>query len=459
MSEKERIREALKFVEDIFTSAISLEEEKWSMLISLADEYAKASKKIKDKYPYHVNPIEELHANENANSRILCAMLRYQVDGEYKILKSFIDHFLPPDAGIREKIKNPTIQPEQYRIDLSVREKGEYALIFENKIHDAVLQKNQLARYIEALHNSEGFEYEQVYVIFLPSSSSYDTNDCCWHIPEDCCKSCNGECKLKDKDTLRKEFEEVGRYIKVTFKEDILTWLKNNVLPNILYKETLLQAAVIIYIDYLEGLFNLRTIEKDMIMELEQIIIKKLELDKEKSVIEKVKILDDKLQNIDKLKTVMDSYRQRIISETFSAQIEKIGENISNDMSEFGLIHELNIEKEDRYFSLGFKKQDWELYVIIECYKDERSFMYIGLHNEESPKNQYESDTILFHEKTYLSNHPYGWEWTKYVNDFNQLWCDTCMDDGKKIKDFIKEKLSEILKEIDEKNIKMSPNA
>ena len=78
----------------------TLVEEKWSMLISLADEYAKLAKKIKNEYPYHVNPIEELHANENANSRILCAMLRYQVDGEYKILKSFVDHFLP-DAGIR----------------------------------------------------------------------------------------------------------------------------------------------------------------------------------------------------------------------------------------------------------------------------------------------------------------------------------------------------------------------
>jgi len=435
----------------------TLVEEKWSMLISLADEYAKLAKKIKNEYPYHVNPIEELHANENANSRILCAMLRYQVNGEYKILKSFVDHFLP-DAGIREKIKNPVIKPEQYRIDLSVREKGEYALIFENKIHDAILQKNQLARYIETLHNSEGFDYKQIYVIFLPSSYDYDTNDCCWHIPEDCCTSCNGECKLKDKEPLRKEFEELGRYIKVTFKVDILTWLKEDVLPNILYKETLLQAAVIIYIDYLEGLFNLRATEKDMIMKLEQFIIEKLKLNKEGSVIEKVKIIDDKLQNINDIKTTMDSYRQRIISKTLSEQIEKIGQNIENEMSEFGLIHELNAEKEDRYFSLGFKRQDWELYIIIECYKNERSFVYIGLHNEETPKDQYNNDTIIFKENTYLPNHPYGWEWTKYVNNFDGLWRDACIDNGKRFEEFVKETLSEILTKINDNNIRMSPN-
>ena len=132
-------------------------------LLKLAEIYAKKLKEIKNRYPYHVNPIEELHANENANSRILCALLRYQIDGEYKILKSFIKRFFAEfkiDIGV-----TPTIETEQYRIDLSVRETKKYAIIFENKIHDAGLQKNQLARYIEKLKNEEGFEYEQIYIV------------------------------------------------------------------------------------------------------------------------------------------------------------------------------------------------------------------------------------------------------------------------------------------------------
>ena len=98
------------------------------------------------------------------------------------------------------------------------------------------------------------------------------------------------------------------------------------------------------------------------------------------------------------------------------------------------------------------------MYIIIECYKDERSFVYIGLHNEEMPKDQYNNDTIIFKENTYLPNHPYGWEWTKYVNNFYDLWRDACIDNGKRFEEFVNETLSEILTKINDNNIRMSPN-
>lgn len=90
-----RIKDALQFIEKIFALAEKAKQEylpEYSFLLALADNYIKKRKEVKKKYPYHVNPIEELHANENANSRILCAMLRYQVDGEYKIL-TFLPRF------------------------------------------------------------------------------------------------------------------------------------------------------------------------------------------------------------------------------------------------------------------------------------------------------------------------------------------------------------------------------
>ena len=112
-------------------------------IFSLLDDYVSYKREVRNKYPYHVNPIEEIRANENANSRILGTLLRYEHNGEYKILRSFLERMLP-EFRI-EKLSKPVIESEQYRIDLSVREAGKYAIIFENKIHKAVLQKNQLA--------------------------------------------------------------------------------------------------------------------------------------------------------------------------------------------------------------------------------------------------------------------------------------------------------------------------
>ena len=173
------------------------------------ERLGKDKKKVKEKNSYQINPIEELRANENANSRILCSLLRYKVNGEYNILKSFLAHFFPEVTfNVHADL---IIESEQYRIDLSVRDKkGGYALIFENKIHDATLQRNQLARYIRKLNTEEGFKDEQIYVIFLPSSSYYEPNDCCWYKTEEKCNSCKGDCLLKDQEPqLRKKYEEL----------------------------------------------------------------------------------------------------------------------------------------------------------------------------------------------------------------------------------------------------------
>lgn len=296
-----------------------------SNILSIVDEYITYKKKVKEKNSYQINPIEELRANENANSRILCSLLRYKVNGEYNILKSFLAHFFPEVTfNVHADL---IIESEQYRIDLSVRDKkGGYALIFENKIHDATLQRNQLARYIRKLNTEEGFKDEQIYVIFLPSSSYYEPNDCCWYEPDEKCNSCKGDCLLKDQEPqLRKKYEEEGRYLKITFREDILNWLKGEVLPNLLYKETLLQATVLLYIDYLEGLFNLRTMDQDKNKEF---IIQKLNLDNCQTI-DIIRIMNEYDERINHLKNEIDGFQSCIIKlkeEEVDKELKKIEE-------------------------------------------------------------------------------------------------------------------------------------
>jgi hypothetical protein len=60
--------------------------------------------------------------------------------------------------------------------------------------------------------------------------------------------------------------------LKLSFKDDILPWLKNNILPNIRLKDKYLSSSIEQYIDHLEGKFSLRTMNNRMNMELQEFI-------------------------------------------------------------------------------------------------------------------------------------------------------------------------------------------
>ena len=131
---------------------------------------------------------------------------------------------------------------------------------------------------------------------------------------------------MKDQEPqLRKKYEEEGRYRKITFREDILNWLKGEVLPNLLYKETLLQATVLLYIDYLEGLFNLRTMDQDKNKEF---IIQKLNLDNCQTI-DIIRIMNEYDERINHLKNEIDGFQSCIIKlkeEEVDKELKKIEE-------------------------------------------------------------------------------------------------------------------------------------
>ena len=87
------------------------------------------------KLPYHLNVIDELYINENGHSRILAKLLQYKSQTQqYEMLESLIDFIaenLKKDSFGSIKVVNPEITQEKERIDLWVREKGQYAIIFE----------------------------------------------------------------------------------------------------------------------------------------------------------------------------------------------------------------------------------------------------------------------------------------------------------------------------------------
>ena len=422
--------------------------EDYSSILSLAEKYVAKKHEVINKYPYHVNPIEELHAKETANSRILCAMLRYQHNGDYKILKSFARKFITEFNSKLDIGTNPIIEAEQYRLDLSVREPGKYALIFENKIHDAVLQKNQLARYIRKLQAEEGFRLDQIYIVFLPSSKDYEPNDCSWHDWEECCDKCNQqECSLKyKKPTLREDFK--NRYHTVTFRENVLNWLKEDVLLSVKENEVLLRSSVILYIDYLEGLFELRTNEKEMYMEIKDFIVERLNLNDE-DLEGKIDVLQKKKENIEKLNGEIEKLRVFYMQELIKEKLEPIVENIAKSKD---LQYDLRIcYDENRMFCIGFKKGDWDLYILFDCFTTYGMTFYIGKHFLE-PISGYSCHKCIngWNVDDDKEKYPHGWEWLKkYENKILDLLRDVTVDDGAEFKRFLEDKLYHTLKEIE----------
>jgi len=215
--------------------------------------------------PYHINLLEEVHIHddsgkgtiakdrrrvcENAHTRILQKFLEFRSGDDYPILKSLLDSIygetgMPVWNAI--PVGSPDIKPEvncsntNGRIDLLVSERGKYAIIFENKINDAVEQESQLARYIEHLM-AEGYRKEQIFVVYL-SSEGQDPGEVSWTI-DDC--------------DYEPDFRE--RFVNMSYKYNLLPWLSGSLsrllseMPN----QVFLNSAISQYVNYLQAKFFL----------------------------------------------------------------------------------------------------------------------------------------------------------------------------------------------------------
>lgn len=265
-------------------------------LFVLAEEFKRKLFYEKKRLPYHINVIDELHINENGHSRILMQLIKFQnAKGEYEILESLIRYIKQQNRSSEFEsivLDKPRITQEESRIDLWVRDKG-YAIIFENKVYNAPDQKTQLARYIDKTKDS-GYREETIFIVYLSQFNNGPT--------------------VQSWGNYEETFKR--RYANLSFRSDILPWLKNHVLPNIRYKDILLHSAILQYIDYLEGLFNSRTIENQMNMNLDNFIVSQLEL-KGKTEKECISILHEKISDFEeitsKMQSLVETYIQNII--------------------------------------------------------------------------------------------------------------------------------------------------
>lgn len=428
-------------------------------LIKLLNDFNEKYSLLKQSLPYHLNVIDELHINENAHSRILCKLLQYQSEsGKYEFLESLLNYIVKNrgvDSFSKIEIKSPKITQEIERIDLWVKDKGvkdkDYAIIFENKVYDATDQEAQIARYINKTRLCD-YEDEKIYVIYMPSTGECEASEQTWIDNSD----------PKNPKNLKETFQE--RYVKLSFREDILDWLKEHVLPNIKYKDQYLLNAILQYIDYLEGLFDKRTINKNMNMELNHFIEGKLGIINEMSDETKLDKLTKKEEEIQRLLNLINNKKEEINKGIRERELErwkvktkdyfdKIAQRVSSE-----LLSEVFYDPETSYLWMRFYKIDWNLSIIFEKYpftKNHTTFIYIGKPREERVDGYViDNGKKIFREKTtWKAEHPYGWEPVEHYNGNPNLLMDDIENNS--FEDYLKRTINKILEKITENNLRM----
>ena len=296
--EEQQITDILNFVNLVLQNKSDAEHRSIQSALDLAEGVAGTIAKNKHLVPYHLNLIDELHINENGHSRILYKLLEYRnPNGDYIFLKSLLKN-IARNCEAFEKICviNPEITQELCRIDLWIRDRaGGYAIIFENKVYNATDQEAQIARYIECTQ-SNGYPLDKIFVIYMPQKDDKDPVDDSWG-------------KYKE--------DFASRYVKFSFRNGVLPWLKSDVLPSIPDKDKLLKSAIEQYVNYLEGLFKQRESDKQLYIMVENYIKEKLGLNDDPFMNKKK--LDRKIEELNEVRQylvkMIDDYKTQIFEQ------------------------------------------------------------------------------------------------------------------------------------------------
>ena len=290
--------------------------------------------------PFHINVIDELHANENAHTRILTHLLKYKEDGKHVILSSFLKQ-LPTFNVDTFDIEKSKVYFNRDNIDGLIEKDGEYAVIIENKIHWAVDQDKQIERYVNT-EIERGIPSDNIWVIYL-------TRD--------------GRKKVEGYSLTEKTKEILGdRFLEMDYYHNILPWLKETVLPNCRVREEWLESAIKQYIDHLEGLFDIRDSRKGFRKKVLSQIANSRGCTKEMSRGEVYAKLNAYLHTLGEL--------QNIVSNSMESMIKPVIERLQNTTLE--VLDDLCPEEEigfyngihNGFFQVFFKK--WTTKVHFE---------------------------------------------------------------------------------------------
>lgn len=225
---------------------------------------------------YHFNVLDAQcgHIVENSHTNILMQLLQYKNRYGYVFLEDFISlagfdiHIEKNDVVQfnteyfnKVNLDKESVKEKLGRIDGLIYCKSKFAIIIENKINGAGNQQRQLCRYVDAIINNLSVNMEQVWIVFLTREGIEDPD-------EDSVQYLRKKNLLDEKNADDDNNITGPHYFPCTYRDNILGWLKDSVLPIVMHKEESLYSGLVQYIDFLEGMLGKR--DSALIIELKQ---------------------------------------------------------------------------------------------------------------------------------------------------------------------------------------------
>ena len=264
------------------TSIVTEGNEDMRILFQFINGFKEIYDKEKGRLPYHMNLIDELHADENAHSRIFAKLLRFKENDKFP----FLEKFLYDVCGFKLTVEKPEVKKVDScgRIDIPIFDNN-YVVVIENKVTDKAPDQNnpnggQIARYIETIKKDYGRDLKNIFVVYTPKYTR-EPSDECWI--------------NKDDFSYKSDFKQ--RFCSLSYRDKIYPWLKTEISRTIDEKDVFLRSAIEQYVDYLEGMFSLRTINEEMNMKLQDFIKKELGLEDNKPL-EAIEALSEKEEEL-----------------------------------------------------------------------------------------------------------------------------------------------------------------
>ena len=195
----------------------------------------KIKKKKCEACTHQFNLLDELHANENAHTRILVRLLQIP-----SLLYSFLMYLKESFAeqaqfDIPDQLYPSDVSEFSDYIDAKIETKN-FCIIIENKINNAVDQDRQIERYVSAVKSQN----KNICVLYLTLDGTKDP-------------------------TSNSIGESDVPVIKINYKKHILNWLENKITFSVsdTLQQPFLQSGILQYIDHLKGRLGERKNECD----------------------------------------------------------------------------------------------------------------------------------------------------------------------------------------------------
>lgn len=363
----------------------------------LLSRFSEAHQKERDKLPHNLNLLDDLKTNENAHSKFLIRLLEHRPTLIHFL--SFLNN-TPGTAFYFDTaaIKKPKLTAEKMRIDGLIREQGKYAVIIENKIHGAVEQEHQVARYIDKC-KSIGFSSEQIYVLYLTRKQEDVVSAQTWG-------------------TNYRTEDFHSRYLKLAYESEILPWLQQY-LETLPPQEIFIQSAVIQYIDHLNSLFRKKRKYAAMNKELRHFLSAELNLGND--LTENIEVLDEKLNEINELTKQLNDLLRISKEEAFEEWKNKLKKRFEPEETQLFNIKDYSFLKT----GITFTYRETKFSVLIEYNIKNRSIYYgFGKHyasEELKPEIAEFLAPIINREGLAEDVWWYGWQHTSFNEGYLRL--------------------------------------